>query len=755
MKLTILYPSQGHSAYKIAAETFADLARQTAAAESVLITDKDPIPDDNSPIAVIGTDAVNLYTADLYFQRTIDDFGIRYNTDDYRIQTLEVNGRAHLLLAGGRPRSTLYAVYRYFEKFCGCRWFWDGDRIPPGNLPFADIDLTESPRFEYRGLRYFAHRSLHRFQAEHWNLEDWQKEIDWIVKKRLNLFMLRIGLDDIFQKAFPDVVPYPDPNDRLPEALKGYDDRTLFWSLEYRGELRKKLLAYAFARDLMHPEDCGTMTHWYSRTPVSYLEKVKPTLLSGQVAGAYTEQTGLVWDIRDNENLNNYFKLTDTHVREYGKPELFHTIGLAERSFSSDREENMRLKLNVYRRIAAHLKENYPGAPLLIASWDLWMFYTPEEVQRLVSELDPAQSIILDYTSDTTRGSNFTTWGVMGKFPWIFGTLSGFEPNSDFRGSYDLTNERLQLAKADPMCKGMILWPELSHGDTFMTEYLTRNAWDSETPSIPELTDTYCCDRYPTEQCEIMQALWHRFMPIVKLRAWSQNPDGTNEAYDAFVNINGHHRFTGTLSEAAVTNLGEAAKNQENAVHILRTLRELPVSDTMLRRDIYDIARAILGRYVDFSIRLAEAAYSKKDSYMYTAMDAAEKLMGLLRDLMASHEDFSLLETLRRLRETAPVNPIFETTLKNNAESWYCRAYIYENAAYLYVQEMQILFAEVKKSFETNTEIHRETIQAETQKNRERFFEIPLADMQPASLSELHDVLSEAAVIIESVRFTI
>ena len=137
MKLTILYPSQGHSAYKIAAETFADLARQTAAAESVLITDKDPIPDDNSPIAVIGTDAVNLYTADLFFQRTIDDFGIRYNTDDYRIQTLEVNGRAHLLLAGGRPRSTLYAVYRYFEKFCGCRWFWDGDRIPPGNLGFS------------------------------------------------------------------------------------------------------------------------------------------------------------------------------------------------------------------------------------------------------------------------------------------------------------------------------------------------------------------------------------------------------------------------------------------------------------------------------------------------------------------------------------------------------------------------------------------------------------------------------------------
>lgn len=121
-------------------------------------------------------------------------------------------------MADARPRAALYAVYRYFEKFCGCRWFWDGDRIPKRNLPLQNIDLTESPVFEYRGIRYFAHRSLHRFQAEHWSLEDWKTEIDLMVKKRLNLFMLRIGVDDVFQKAFPDTVSDPDRDMPLPEA---------------------------------------------------------------------------------------------------------------------------------------------------------------------------------------------------------------------------------------------------------------------------------------------------------------------------------------------------------------------------------------------------------------------------------------------------------------------------------------------------------------------------------------------------------
>ena len=77
MKITIIRPSQGHSAYRIAAQAFADLAYKTSEAEATVITDREAVPDDASPIVVIGTDAVNLYTADLYMNRKIDDFGYK------------------------------------------------------------------------------------------------------------------------------------------------------------------------------------------------------------------------------------------------------------------------------------------------------------------------------------------------------------------------------------------------------------------------------------------------------------------------------------------------------------------------------------------------------------------------------------------------------------------------------------------------------------------------------------------------------
>ena len=172
-------------------------------------------------------------------------------------------------------------------------------------------------------------------------------------------------------------------------------------------------------------------------------------------------------------------------------------------------------------KLLDHFKEKYPNAPLLIASWDLWGWFDDDEVQRLLSELDPNQAIIFDYTSDTVRDHNFTKWDIVGKFPWIFGLFGGYEPDSDIRGFYHWSNERIKLAKSDQFCKGMVLWPELSHGDTFMTEYATHNAWEKETMSIEEFIDFYCNNRYSSENRVAMEKLWQTFMPIVEMRSWN------------------------------------------------------------------------------------------------------------------------------------------------------------------------------------------------------------------------------------------
>lgn len=747
MKITIVRPSEGHKAYEIAADTFAEMCKKVTGNESVIVTDAEYSATSAADITIlIGSDAVNNLTAELFLSCKTDGFGIRYCTDDYCVRSVEADGKKFLIFAGGRPRSAIYAVYRYFEYYLGCRWFWDGDRIKEGELKTEGVELTESPRFDYRGLRYFAHRSLHRFQAEQWSFEEWQTELDWMLKKRLNLFMLRIGMDDLFQKAFPDTVSYPDRDKTLPEAGAGYDDRTLFWSLEYRGELRKKILKYAFERDLMHPEDCGTMTHWYSRTPVEFLEKKKPKMLP-QATSTYSQPTGLVWDVRENENLNNYFKLTDTHVKEYGNGEIFHTIGLGERRYSDDKEKNRRMKLYVYRRIASYIKEKYPNAPLLIASWDLWMTFTPEEVRELVAELDPAQSVILDYTSDTPYYNNFTNWNLKENFPWVFGIFSGYEWQSEIRGFYELTNERLKTAKEDTLCKGLILWPELSHGDPPVFEYLALNAWENDTLSIPEFVDKYCTDRYSEGSVAEMTAIWQKAMPIITTAAWSMYSEGLWECGSPFRLPLTQVKFDQQQLNNYKRCLADRLEYKDLAAELLLRLSKVTAADEQHTRDLYDLARTILERYMSAAIWKTQILYLEGAEYdsIVELMTLTEELLKVFADLLSSHEDYSMFASLEGLNKVTETNPNFEATLKNNASCSYCRSFIYENAEYLYIPELKAVFDEAKAALKDGREIDRDAIQKRGEEITENYMTLSLKEMESRKESHTFSEITKRA----------
>jgi hypothetical protein len=57
-----------------------------------------------------------------------------------------------VLLAGGRPRGTLYAVSRFLQEQCGVRWWtpWASGIPKQSRLRVVELNLREKPAFEYR-----------------------------------------------------------------------------------------------------------------------------------------------------------------------------------------------------------------------------------------------------------------------------------------------------------------------------------------------------------------------------------------------------------------------------------------------------------------------------------------------------------------------------------------------------------------------------------------------------------------------------
>jgi hypothetical protein len=68
--------------------------------------------------------------------------------EEWRISINE----SRLILTGGRPRGTLYAVYRFLEDVLGVRWWSPWETYVPRqrDLCIATCELHGQPRFEAR-----------------------------------------------------------------------------------------------------------------------------------------------------------------------------------------------------------------------------------------------------------------------------------------------------------------------------------------------------------------------------------------------------------------------------------------------------------------------------------------------------------------------------------------------------------------------------------------------------------------------------
>lgn len=139
--------SQNKSGYVIAIPAAAQVAEKTAASELRSYILKST----GVELKIVSESSVKqkaLYVGNTKFARS-KKISVK-SPEGWRIKTAGNN----LILTGGSPRGTLYAVFHFLEDIVGVRWWnpWEESVPARKTLTVGELDLSGKPSFEYRDI---------------------------------------------------------------------------------------------------------------------------------------------------------------------------------------------------------------------------------------------------------------------------------------------------------------------------------------------------------------------------------------------------------------------------------------------------------------------------------------------------------------------------------------------------------------------------------------------------------------------------
>ena len=212
-------------------------------------------------------------------------------------------------------------------------------------------------------------------------------------------------------------------------------------------------------------------------------------------------------------------------------------------------------------------------------------------------------------------------------------------------------------------------------------------------------------------------------------------------------------------------------QTNEMAPHIHRapeTFRKLAALDfngidPMLFRDALDLARTAalrMSNFAGFRTQILLDRWKKhtegiENETLLDCISAIGDLIRKLTDLLAAHEDYSLYDSLERLKKCQPTNPYFERTLKANGENNYCRSFIHELFKGSCIPEYEALEAELRKRILADDRSfgpQPQSLRDIREQIRADYYATPLKDLAPdhaAATAALPETLTALAEISE------
>ena len=179
----------------------------------------------------------------------------------------------------------------------------------------------------------------------------------------------------------------------------------------------------------------------------------------------------------------------------------------------------------------------------------------------------------------------------------------------------------------------------------------------------------------------------------------------------------------------------------------MKQLAQMDGKQAFVLRDAMDLARTVLGRFMNYLIAASMARVNDK-AFLKQAKALYPEMLAAMAGLVSLNDDFSVYQTLLELQKTAPVNPDFERTLKRNINNRYCAQPAYELITQVFAKESELAFDWLLQNEDEAAD--RPNFRSEMRAICKEFIETPLKTMQPTEKPTLEAAVLKAAQAVEA-----
>lgn len=586
---------------------------------------------------VLGDEASSFIFEDIFSDDGLDVFEI-----DSKGEKIVIRGNNELAKASG--------LNYYLENFCNCQISINYNQLNlPDKLPLPDKPVRVNTPFEYR---YFFNYCTFGYTMPWWNFERWEKMIDYMALKGVNMPLAIIGQEAVWSEVYKELGLDSDDLDNffvgpahLPWGWMGNIDGLAgplpnTW-IEKRKELQVKILKRQ--RELgMKP----VLQAFTGHVPMK-LKEIYPNAKIMQI-NSWAGVSG-TWFLDPSDPL--FSKIGSLFIKKqtemYGTDHLYDADCFIEVDPPSKDPEFLE---NTSRSIYESMASVDPEAKWVLQGWFFFFrkeFWQKEQGEAFFKGIPQNKAIVLDL-----YGEKNPTWDKTDAFfgqPWIWNVICNEDQKVNMSGDLvEMQNQFLRAYKSekDNNLRGIGVIPEGFGYNMIVQDFIFGKAWNQDSTDVENWVKDYAVRRYGINSDKAKKA-WELLLKSVYSRTrtmWSplittpQLVKFSGEEEDIR-----HNRVSFRITEedpfAWDFNVNNLAQSARLLLEASSELKNVPTYQFDLTNVFRELLHSLTHKYID----AISVAYERKDK---KALDVAGnnllKLFDDLDEITSCNENFML-----------------------------------------------------------------------------------------------------------------